>query len=98
MFNAMNAISDESSLLTVTPLQNYYLIGAILFSVSIHCMILYVPFFNEVFGIMPLDLKEWILVICFSIPVIFIDELIKLFVRNFLSTNTTHAIKHEKTN
>lgn len=96
MFNALNAISDESSLLQMTPLANPYLIVAILGSISVHCIILYVPFFNEVFGIMPLDLKEWYLVILFSAPVVLIDEIIKLFVRNFLATNDKHAIEHKK--
>jgi hypothetical protein len=44
-------------------------------------MILYIPFFNEVFGILPLDISEWILVLKFSIPVVLIDEMIKLYCR-----------------
>lgn len=81
MFNALNAISDEQSLLTITPFQNLYLIVAIFASVAVHCMILYVPFFNNVFGIAPLDCSEWLLVIYFSIPVVLIDEIIKFFCR-----------------
>jgi len=81
MFNAMNAISDESSLLKMPPYKNKWLIIAIIFSVTLHCVILYIPFFNNIFGIMPLDLSEWALVIVFSFPVIIIDELIKAYVR-----------------
>lgn len=95
MLNAMNAISDESSLFSVPPTRNPYLLLAIFASVSVHCMILYVPFFNDIFGIMPLDTKEWILVLYFSVPVIIIDEIIKFVVRNLLSRRNAHEIKHE---
>lgn len=96
MFNAMNAISDESSLLTVTIFENPYLIVAIFCSITTHCMILYVPFFNDVFGIMPLDLSEWTLVIIFSFPVVLIDECIKFVVRNCVSKRWTHSIEHKQ--
>jgi Ca2+-transporting ATPase len=96
MLNALNAISDESSLLTVTIFENLYLALAIIGSISIHCLILYVPFFNDIFGILPLDLNEWILVMAFSVPVVFIEEIIKVFVRNFMSNNKDHAITHEE--
>lgn len=81
MFNAMNAISDESSLLKMPPYKNKWLILAIFSSMTVHCVILYIPFFNKIFGILPLDVSEWILVLVFSIPVVFIDELVKLYVR-----------------
>ena len=81
MFNAMNAISDESSLINMPPYKNVWLMLAIFGSVFLHCSILYIPFFNEIFGITPLDLNEWTLVIIFSFPVIIIEEIIKLFVR-----------------
>lgn len=95
MFNAMNAISDELSILTVTPLNNLYLIFAITCSMLVHCMILYVPFFNEVFGIMPLDLSEWILVVVFSFPVIIIEEIMKFLIRSFGKNDSSHQIHHK---
>lgn len=82
MLNAMNAISDESSLLTMPPYRNKWLIIAIILSVGLHFVILYIPFFNEIFGIMPLDASEWLLVLIFSFPVILIDEMIKFYVRH----------------
>jgi hypothetical protein len=30
---------------------------------------------------MPLDAREWVLVIIFSVPVVFIDEVIKFYAR-----------------
>lgn len=44
-------------------------------------MILYVPFFNQVFGIAPLNFKEWMMVLAFSAPVCLIDEVLKFFGR-----------------
>jgi Ca2+-transporting ATPase len=81
MFNAMNAISDEASLITMPPTKNKWLILAIFSSISLHCVILYIPFFNNIFSIMPLDCKDWLLVLAFSIPVVFLDELVKLYTR-----------------
>jgi len=46
MLNALNAISEDNSLLVMPPWINPYLILAIIASISIHNIILYVPFFN----------------------------------------------------
>ncbi len=81
MFNAMNAISDEASLVKMPPTRNKWLILAIFSSIMIHCIILYIPLFNSIFGILPLDLKEWTMVIIFSAPVCLIEELIKVYAR-----------------
>jgi len=95
MFNACNAISDESSLLTMPITTNPWLILAIFSSIFTHCVILYIPFFNQVFGIMPLDFNEWCLVLVFSFPVIIIDEAIKFFCRNFTSSNKAHVVTNK---
>jgi Ca2+-transporting ATPase len=94
MLNAMNAISDESSLLKLTPLTNPWLILALFSSMALHCMILYVPFFNGIFGIVPLDLNEWILVFVFSFPVILIEEVTKVLVR-FINNRNIKKVKTE---
>lgn len=43
MLNALNAISEDSSLLTMTPFVNPYLLLAITWSIGLHVMIVYVP-------------------------------------------------------
>lgn len=45
MANALNSLSENESLLTLPPWANPYLCGAIVLSMSLHFMILYVPFF-----------------------------------------------------
>ena len=46
MFNAMNSLSENESLLTLPLWENPYLVGAITLSMALHFMILYVPFFT----------------------------------------------------
>lgn len=81
MLNALNAISEDNSLLTMSPLVNPYLILAIAGSILLHFMIVYVPFFNPIFSITYLNTQEWLLVFYFSAPVIVVDEILKFFGR-----------------
>ncbi|CAK8560642.1 unnamed protein product [Lathyrus sativus] len=82
MFNSLNALSEENSLRTLPPWRNPWLLVAMTTSLGLHCLILYIPFLSEVFGVAPLSLKEWFLVILISAPVILIDEILKLVVRS----------------
>jgi Ca2+ transporting ATPase len=43
MFNAMNSLSENESLLTLPLWSNLYLCGAISLSMALHFLILYVP-------------------------------------------------------
>jgi len=43
----------------------------------------YVPFLAEIFNIVPLSIEEWQLVLLWSLPVILLDEVLKLFARLF---------------
>lgn len=46
MFNAMNSLSENESLLTFPLWKNMYLCVAVVISMALHFMILYVPFFS----------------------------------------------------
>mmetsp|Transcript_7445 Transcript_7445/g.12862 ORF Transcript_7445/g.12862 Transcript_7445/m.12862 type:complete len:1044 (+) Transcript_7445:87-3218(+) len=81
MLNALNALSEDASLLVMPPWTNVYLLLAIFVSISLHCMIMYLPFFASIFSIVPLSWLEWQLVLLWSFPVIIIDELLKLLAR-----------------
>ncbi|GAA6025328.1 hypothetical protein JCM11491_000392 [Sporobolomyces phaffii] len=78
MFNALNSLAENESLLSLPPWKNMYLVGAITLSMALHFMILYVPFFSSLFMITPLNWAEWKAVVVISFPVIIIDELFKL--------------------
>lgn len=77
MFNAINSLSENESLLTFPLWKNMYLVLAIALSMVLHFIILYVPFFTSLFQITPLNTDEWIAVLLISAPVIFIDEFLK---------------------
>ena len=77
MLNAMNALSEDNSLLVIPPWVNPWLLLAIIASIGSHLFILYVPVMNSIFGIAPLTLYDWKLVLLFSFPVILIDEVLK---------------------
>lgn len=77
MLNALNALSEDGSLLQMPPWKNPYLILAICSSIGTHMIILYIPFLNKIFGTCPLDEHDWTLVMAFSVPVILIDEILK---------------------
>ncbi|GAA5830237.1 hypothetical protein JCM3766R1_002835 [Sporobolomyces carnicolor] len=81
MFNALNSLAENESLLSLPPWKNMYLVGAIALSMALHFMILYVPFFSTLFMITPLNWSEWKAVVAISFPVIIIDEVFK-FVSN----------------
>ncbi|GAA5833855.1 hypothetical protein JCM11251_005988 [Rhodosporidiobolus azoricus] len=96
MFNALNSLAENESLLTLPPWRNMYLVGAIALSMALHFMILYVPFFSNLFQITPLNWEEWKAVVVISFPVIIIDEVLKWVSNTFLSSETKgKKVKYE---
>ncbi|KAF4359281.1 hypothetical protein G4B88_024245 [Cannabis sativa] len=81
MFNSLNALSEDGSLVTMPPWVNPWLLLAMSVSFGLHFLILYVPFLAQVFGIVPLSLNEWLLVLMVALPVILIDEILKFIGR-----------------
>lgn len=77
MFNALNALSEDGSLLHMPPWANPYLLLAMVVSFAMHFVILYVDFLADMFNVTPLDWNEWKVVLAFSLPVIFIEEILK---------------------
>ncbi|KAJ2753936.1 hypothetical protein GGI19_002778 [Coemansia pectinata] len=84
MFNAMNSLSENASLLEVPLWCNPSLIGAIALSFALHFAILYIPFFNSVFSVAPLGLAEWKAIVYISAPIILVDEVLKWVARTFI--------------
>ena len=81
MFNALNALSEDSSLFRSPPWINPYLLIAMFVSFGLHFVILYVPSFATIFSIVPLSFNEWMLVVLCALPVCIIDEILKWFGR-----------------
>lgn len=93
MFNSLNALSEDGSLLSMPPWVNPYLLVAMSVSFGLHFLILYVPFLAQVFGIVPLSLNEWWLVLLVAFPVILIDEVLKFVGRCTSGTRTSRSTK-----
>ena len=94
----MNSVSDEHSVLVVPLFKNGWLFFAIAFSVSLYCVILYIPFFANIFGLAPFDCSEWMLVINFNLAEILIDEVMKLIPRRMSSDDKRQMLIKDKAN
>ncbi|THH05080.1 hypothetical protein EW145_g5060 [Phellinidium pouzarii] len=84
MFNAMNSLSENESLLRLPVWRNPFLVGAIALSMVLHIAILYIPVFTSLFAITPLNWTEWKAVLYISFPVILIDEVLKFVSATFV--------------
>ncbi|KAI3397892.1 hypothetical protein diail_10293 [Diaporthe ilicicola] len=91
MLNAMNALSSSESLLTLPLWDNLMLVYAIGLSMALHFALLYTPFLQTLFSILPLNWPEWQAVLAISAPVIIIDEGLKLIERSFFMQKTTSS-------
>lgn len=67
--------------------RNMILVYAIALSMALHFALLYIPFLQGLFAIIPLDWNEWKAVLLISAPVILIDEVLKFVERNVIMKN-----------
>ncbi|KAJ7632447.1 hypothetical protein FB45DRAFT_912454 [Roridomyces roridus] len=88
MFNAINSLSENESLLRLPVWKNPFLVAAVALSMALHFMILYVPFFTTLFAITPLNWIEWKAVLYLSAPVIVIDEVLKFISATWINPAT----------
>lgn len=84
MLNAMNSLSENASLTMLPASSNPYLIAAIALSMGLHFMILHVPFFANIFSVVPLNQEEWLHVLHISAPITLIDEVLKFITRTWI--------------
>ncbi|XP_070586492.1 sarcoplasmic/endoplasmic reticulum calcium ATPase 1-like [Erythrolamprus reginae] len=87
MCNALNSLSENQSLVRMPPWVNFWLLGSICLSMSLHFVILYVDPLPMIFKLTHLDLHHWLVVLKISLPVIFLDECLKFVARNYLEHN-----------
>jgi len=95
MFNALNALSEDKSMLVTGVFQNKFLVIAIALSTVLHCAILYVPFLMRIFETAPLSLQDWGIVLGVASPVILIDEILKFFHRRLERAELEKAKKFD---
>jgi len=87
MLNALNSLSENQSLLVMPPWINPFLLGAMCLSFSLHFVILHVDVLAMVFQVTPLSWPQWVAVLKCSIPVLLIDEVLKLVARKYIDVN-----------
>jgi len=84
MLNALNSLSENQSLLVMPPWVNIWLLLAMGLSLTLHFFILYVDILATVFQVTPLSALQWLAVLKISIPVILLDEILKLVARKYV--------------
>lgn len=82
MFNALNNLSENQSLLVLPPWSNLWLVSSIILTMVLHILILYVQPLAILFSVTPLSWTEWKAVLFLSFPVILVDEVLKFSSRN----------------
>ncbi|XP_061372008.1 calcium-transporting ATPase 3, endoplasmic reticulum-type isoform X1 [Gastrolobium bilobum] len=82
MFNALNNLSENQSLVVIPPWSNLWLVASIILTMLLHILILYVHPLSVLFSVTPLSWADWMVVLYLSLPVIIIDEVLKFFSRN----------------
>eukprot|EP01022_Parablepharisma_sp_SALTPOND_P018699 TRINITY_DN309_c0_g1_i1.p1 TRINITY_DN309_c0_g1~~TRINITY_DN309_c0_g1_i1.p1 ORF type:complete len:670 (+),score=77.62 TRINITY_DN309_c0_g1_i1:154-2010(+) len=96
MFGAMNALSDFQSLLVTPPWKNLWLCGAIFTSMALHCLILYTPVLKDILGVSPLSGTEWMWALIYALPVILIEEILKMISRRTSRKGVVEKLKREQ--
>ncbi|TMW59623.1 hypothetical protein Poli38472_004692 [Pythium oligandrum] len=96
MLNALNALSEDNSLVTMPPWCNPYLLIAMVVSFGLHFVILYVDVLADTFSVTPLDFNEWLVVLAFSFPVILIDEVLKFIGRRMNARELEARLHNDK--
>ncbi|AGB41078.1 sarco/endoplasmic reticulum calcium-translocating P-type ATPase [Halobacteroides halobius DSM 5150] len=66
LFFVFSCRSEEHSLLRMNPLSNLYLLGAVLLSFGLHWIVLYFPFFQDLFKTTLLNKGEWSVILLVS--------------------------------
>ncbi|MCX8131516.1 MAG: calcium-translocating P-type ATPase, SERCA-type [Clostridia bacterium] len=75
--HSLNARSNTKSLFRLGLFSNMYLIGAIAVSALLQVIVIFVPFFNEMFRVKQLNMEQWGIVLAASLAIIPIVEAAK---------------------
>ncbi len=81
LFNALNAKSERESILNKRLLSNKWMLLAIVTSLALQMLVIYLPPLDPVFDTVALSFSEMMLIIALSFSVVLVDELFKLIVR-----------------
>jgi Ca2+-transporting ATPase len=82
LFKALCTVSVDSSILKVGPHKNPWLLLGVAVPFVFNLAIVYIPAFQRNFGLVSLTVDDWVHVLMWSSPIIFIDELQKFASRH----------------
>eukprot|EP00621_Florenciella_sp_RCC1693_P001339 CAMPEP_0182542712 /NCGR_PEP_ID=MMETSP1323-20130603/30567_1 /TAXON_ID=236787 /ORGANISM="Florenciella parvula, Strain RCC1693" /LENGTH=214 /DNA_ID=CAMNT_0024753585 /DNA_START=18 /DNA_END=662 /DNA_ORIENTATION=- len=82
MLKALSAVSVNSSLFTVPPWKNPYLLAGVAAPFALHLMVVQVPSFAQVFSLTTLTKRDWKKVLACSLPILLLEEILKAIGRN----------------
>ena len=82
MLKALSAVSVDNSLLRVGPQSNPWLLLGVSVPFLLHLFVLYssdlgLPALGESFGMVPLSTDDWVTVLCWALPILLVDEVLK---------------------
>ena len=77
-FQALNARSDEYSVLKLGLFRNRYLVIGLLASVVLQLIVIYIPPFRLAFHTVPLSLQEWGMIVAAAAGILVMEEIRKL--------------------
>jgi len=95
MFNVVNARSDVHSAFTHL-FTNAWLWAAVVGSVALHVLVVYVPFLQSAFGTEPLSAQDWLFCVSVASTVLWLREANKLLTRarsGPLSSPSAHLVR-----
>jgi len=81
MLRATCAVSETASLLVKPPWANRWLLLGVTLPVLLHLAVLYTPSLATVFQLAPLSVQDWRSVAAFSLPLVLLEECLKLLAR-----------------
>jgi Ca2+-transporting ATPase len=82
LLQALSAISMDNSVFQVSPTSNPWLILGVTVPFLLHLLVVYssylgIPAIGESFGLLPLSQDNWLTVLTYSLPILFVDEIVK---------------------
>lgn len=82
LFYSLSMRSFSKSIIKVGLFSNLYLIGAIVVGILLQLVVITVPFLANAFEVHNLSLREWGIVIAFSLVPLVVNEIFKLFMKD----------------
>lgn len=77
LFNVLNCRSTTKSLFKIDLFSNKYILAGIVGSLIAQIMVIYIPFFQQIFGSVPLILSDWIKILLVSSTIFISVEALK---------------------